>query len=42
MTRKLTVKVNAISAAAKEKIESLGGTVEILPKAKKNAEVAAA
>ena len=33
LTKKLTVKVDAISASAKSKIESLGGTVEILKKA---------
>ncbi|PTY01368.1 50S ribosomal protein L15 [Verrucomicrobia bacterium LW23] len=41
ITKKLTVKVNAISAAAKEKIEKAGGTVEIVPKAPKKAPVAA-
>lgn len=30
LTKKLTVKANAFSKSAKEKIESLGGTVEIL------------
>ena len=30
LTKKLTVKVNAISQSAKEKIESLGGTVELV------------
>ncbi len=30
LTRKLTVKANAFSASAKEKIESLGGTAEII------------
>ena len=30
LTKKLTVKVQAISAAARAKIESLGGTVEIV------------
>ena len=29
-TRKLTVKANAFSASAKEKIESLGGTAEVM------------
>ena len=30
LTKKLTVKANAFSAAAKEKIEALGGTVEVI------------
>lgn len=30
LTKKLTVKVHAVSAAAKAKIESLGGTVELI------------
>ena len=30
LTKKLTVKVNAFSAGAKEKIEALGGTVEVI------------
>ena len=30
LTKKLTVKVNACSAGAKEKIEALGGTVEVI------------
>ena len=30
LTKKLTVKVNAISASAKARIEALGGTVEIV------------
>lgn len=30
LTKKLTVKVNAYSASAKEKIESLGGTAEVI------------
>lgn len=30
LTKKLSVKVNAISASAKEKIEALGGTVELV------------
>ena len=30
LTKKLTVKVNAYSASAKEKIESLGGTAEVM------------
>ena len=30
LTNKLTVKVNACSAGAKEKIEALGGTVEVI------------
>ncbi len=29
-TKKLTVKVNAFSASAKEKIEALGGTAEVV------------
>ncbi len=29
-TKKLTVKANAFSAAAKEKIEALGGTTEVI------------
>ena len=29
-TKKLTVKVNAYSASAKEKIEALGGTAEVI------------
>jgi len=32
LQRKLTVKVDAISASAKQKIEAAGGTVEMLPK----------
>jgi hypothetical protein len=37
VTKKLTVRVHAISAAAREKIEGAGGTVELLrePKVKK-------
>jgi ribosomal protein L18E len=37
VTKKLTVRVHAISASAREKIESAGGTVELLrePKVKK-------
>ena len=37
VTKKLTVRVHAISAAAREKIEAAGGTVELLrePKVKK-------
>ena len=30
LTKKLTVKVNAVSEGAKEKIEALGGTVEVV------------
>ena len=30
ITKKLTVKANAFSASAKEKIEALGGTVEVI------------
>ena len=30
LTKKLTVKVDAYSASAKEKIEALGGTVEVM------------
>ena len=30
LTKKLTVKVNAVSASAKEKIEAAGGTVELI------------
>ena len=30
LTKKLNVKVNAYSASAKEKIEALGGTVEVI------------
>ena len=30
LTKKLTVKVNAVSAAAKEKIEAAGGTIEVI------------
>ena len=30
LTKKLTVKVNAYSASAKEKIEALGGTAEVI------------
>ena len=30
LTKKLTVKVNAFSASAKEKIEAVGGTVEVI------------
>ena len=30
LTKKLTVQVNAFSASAKEKIEALGGTVEVI------------
>ena len=30
LTRKLTVKANAFSASAKEKIEALGGTAEVI------------
>ena len=30
LTKKLTVKANAFSASAKEKIESAGGTVEVI------------
>ena len=30
LTKKLAVKVNAVSASAKEKIEALGGTVEVI------------
>jgi large subunit ribosomal protein L15 len=32
LDRKLTLRVNAISAAAKEKIEKAGGSVELLPR----------
>ena len=37
VTKKLTVRVHAISASAREKIEGVGGTVELLrePKVKK-------
>ncbi len=39
ISKKLTVRVHAISATAREKIEAAGGTVELLkePKAKKRA-----
>ena len=30
LTKKLTVKANAFSAAAKEKIEAVGGTAEVI------------
>jgi large subunit ribosomal protein L15 len=30
LTKKLTVKVSAVSAGAKEKIEAAGGTVEVI------------
>ena len=30
ITKKLTVKANAFSASAKEKIEAVGGTVEVM------------
>ena len=30
LTKKLTVKVNACSASAEEKIKALGGTVEVI------------
>jgi large subunit ribosomal protein L15 len=30
LTKKLTVKTNKISASAKEKIEAVGGTVEVI------------
>ena len=30
LTKKLTVKANAFSASAKEKIEALGGTCEVI------------
>lgn len=30
LTKKLTVKVDALSASAKEKIEAVGGTVEVI------------
>ena len=30
LTKKLTVKANAFSASAKEKIEALGGTAEVI------------
>ena len=30
LTKKLTVKVNAVSAGAEEKIKALGGTVEVI------------
>ena len=30
LTKKLTVKVNAVSESAKAKIEALGGTVEVI------------
>ena len=30
ITKKLNVKVNAVSASAKEKIEAVGGTVEVI------------
>ena len=30
LTKKLTVKVNAFSAGAEEKIKALGGTVEVI------------
>ena len=30
ITKKLTVKVNAFSASAKEKIEAVGGTAEVV------------
>ena len=30
LTKKLTVKVNAVSAGAKSKIEAAGGTVEVI------------
>jgi len=38
VTKKLTVRVHAISATAREKIEAAGGTVELLrePKVKKS------
>lgn len=41
ITKKLTVKVNAISATAKEKIEKAGGAVEILPSTAKAGKVKA-
>lgn len=31
LSKKLTIKVQAFSAAAKEKIEALGGTCEVVP-----------
>lgn len=35
LDRKLTVKVHAVSASAREKIEKAGGTVELLPRPNK-------
>ena len=32
LTKKLTVKVDAISASARQKVEAAGGTVEVLPR----------
>ncbi|MDR0361273.1 MAG: 50S ribosomal protein L15 [Planctomycetota bacterium] len=37
--KNLTVKVNAISAAAREKVEKAGGTVELIPVAQKAGKV---
>lgn len=39
ITKKLTVKVNAISATAKDKIEKAGGSVELIPIAQKAGKV---
>lgn len=39
LSRKLTVKVNAVSAAAKEKIEKAGGSVELVPATEKAGKV---
>jgi large subunit ribosomal protein L15 len=41
LTKKLTVRVNALSASAREKIESAGGTVEIVGVPKKVSKKAA-
>jgi large subunit ribosomal protein L15 len=40
LTKKLTVKVHAVSASAREKIEKSGGTVELLPKPNKGPKAA--
>lgn len=39
LTHKLTVKVNAVSAAAREKIEKAGGAVELVPATEKAGKV---
>lgn len=42
LTKKLTVKVHAVSPGAKQKVEAAGGTVELLERARRQSKKAAA